>query len=112
MWNVYLMSASDGDETIWKIGVSKHPEKRFKEHKVSNPKLQKINALFECEESRLAYMIESMLISYLKDFKIDGEWFDGYSLTPELFILYCERFYKNAKVHFEIEENIKNSSKI
>lgn len=107
MNNVYLISAQYGNDIIWKVGVSKHPEQRFKEHKVANPNLIKINALFECNKEN-AYFIESRIKNYLSDFKIDGEWFDGISLTPELFLEYCEKFYEHSISYFELKKKLNN----
>lgn len=101
------MSASDGDTIIWKLGVSKHPQKRFLEHKVSNPNLLQINALYECKNSEIAYFIEAKLKLYLADFNRNGEWFEPFSLSPELFITYCEMFNEHAISYFEIQKNLK-----
>lgn len=104
------MSASYGDEIIWKIGVSKHPEKRFKEHQVANPNLIQICALYECTNSKYAYMIEARIKRELKEFKINGEWFESISMNTDLFIAYCERYYEIAIIYFESIQNIKNEN--
>lgn len=106
-WYIYLISASYGEELIWKIGVSKHPEKRFKEHKTANPNLIEINALYIVKSSEIAYFIEARLKKYLEPFKINGEWFEQIALNPELFTIYCDKFNLNALSYIELQKNIK-----
>lgn len=101
------MSASYGSETIWKIGVSKHPKKRFNEHKTANPNMIEINSLYEAKSKEHAYFIESKLKRILSHYKINGEWFTYESLDEEQFQTYCKQFEEHATIYFNIQKNLR-----
>ena len=68
---VYLIqSLEDG---YYKIGVSKHPNKRIKELNTGNASPLK---LIEIYQSEIAHKIETILQNRLTPFRKVGEWFD------------------------------------
>lgn len=73
MYKLYLISSFNNDVLQWKIGLSKHPEKRINELKTSNPNIREIHALYEINNRELAYKTENLLKKRLKEFKINGE---------------------------------------
>ena len=105
---IYLIYAvTDNIIAQWKIGVSKHPEKRFKELQTANPNIVRIEALFEVKKRDVAYKLEALLKKYLKPFKINGEWIEFIALNSILFFEYCERFNNIAETLIEIKNNKK-----
>jgi hypothetical protein len=68
---VYLIqSLEDG---YYKIGVSKHPNKRIKELNTGNASPLKLVEIFQSEQ---AHKIERILQNRLTPFRKTGEWFD------------------------------------
>jgi len=74
---VYLIESYHNNITQYKIGVSKNPKQRLKQHKTSNP--NDLLLLHEFE-SNWPFKIESTLKRMFSSSSIDGEW---YSLTEE-----------------------------
>jgi len=105
MYSIYLISAYVDGILQWKVGLSKHPNKRLKELKTANPNIKDIHALFEISNREVAYKTEAILKQRLKDFKINGEWFQSYSLNETLFFEYCEMCYGIAKTVIQIKNN-------
>ncbi len=95
---VYLILSLEN--SYYKIGVSKHPNKRLKENQTGNPSPTK---LLEVYQSELAYKIETALKNKYAHLKKEGEWFD-LSITEEKnFIDDCKYIESNLK--FLIENN-------
>jgi len=68
---IYLMQSLE--EGFYKIGVSKHPNKRINELNTGNSSPLK---LIEIYKSEYAYQIEKTLQRKYSFFKKNGEWFD------------------------------------
>jgi hypothetical protein len=108
--SIYLIKA-EIDETIqYKIGLSKHPDRRFKELKTANPNIIGIDEVFVTESRDIAYKIESLMQNYYKQNKIDGEWF--INIDKNEFLNLCSKFEKNAKVYFNIQEKLKQDREL
>ena len=68
---VYLIqSLEDG---YYKIGVSKHPQKRIEQLQTGNSSELKLVEIFQSEQ---AHKIEKILQNRLTPFRKVGEWFD------------------------------------
>lgn len=107
MYNLYLIYAETNDIGQWKIGLSKHPNKRINELKTANPNIIGISALYEIYERDVAYKTEALLKKLLLPFKISGEWVDIIALNPVLFIEYCTKYEMIARTLIQIEKNKK-----
>lgn len=98
MYSLYLISANIEGLIQWKVGLSRHPEKRLKELKTANPNIIGINALYEVNDRAVAYRIEAILKKNLKQFSIGGEWMEHIALNETLFIEYCTLYETLARV--------------
>ena len=105
MYSIYLISAYVDGILQWKVGLSKHPNKRLKELKTANPNIKDIHALYEINNRELAYKTEALIKKRLKEFKINGEWFESYSLNETLFFEYCDLCHGTAKALIQIKKN-------
>ena len=87
---VYLIQSLE--DSYYKIGVSKHPQKRLSEHQTGNPSPLK---LIEVYSTDLAYKIEGTLKRRFAHYKKEGEWFD-LSVDVEVnFIEMCKKIEEN-----------------
>lgn len=68
---VYLIQSQE--DGYYKIGVSKHPNKRVKEHQTGNPSELKVVHTYLSEHAR---KIETTLKNRYSYLKKEGEWFD------------------------------------
>ena len=71
MDKIYLIKSLN--EGIYKIGVSKYPNKRLKQIQTGNPAPVEILYLYETEN---AYKIEKALHNRYSHFNTHGEWFE------------------------------------
>jgi len=86
MDKIYLIKSLN--EGIYKIGVSKRPNKRLKELQTGNPSPVEILYLYETEN---AYKIEKSLHNRYSHFNTHGEWFE-LSIKEEMsFIDNCKK---------------------
>lgn len=103
---VYLIEAEIEDVIQYKIGVSKHPDKRINELKTANPNITDVKNKYNCENREYAFIVESLLHKkYLKN-KINGEW---YLLEEDDILMFeknCKTFYDRAKLAKQIKNNI------
>jgi len=110
-YNLYLIFAEIEGIGQWKIGVSKHPEKRLLELSTANPNIKGISVIYEVETRELAYMIESRLKKKLEPFKINGEWVEHVALNDTLFIEYCKHFDMLCSHIIEMKNTKKENKK-
>jgi len=93
---VYLIHSLEN--SYYKIGISKHPNKRIKELNTGNSSELK---LIETYESEFASKIEKALHMRYSHYRMEGEWFK-LSLENEVtFKDDCEKIEKNIKVLVE-----------
>ncbi len=71
MDKIYLIKSLN--EGVYKIGVSKSPNKRLKQIQTGNPAPVEILYLYETEN---AYKIEKALHNRYSHFNTHGEWFE------------------------------------
>lgn len=90
MNKVYLIQSTEN--SYYKIGVSKHPQKRLVEHQTSNPSLLK---LIDTYPSNLAYQIEKVLHRKYSHVKKEGEWYDLGVLNEVSFKSECSKIEEN-----------------
>jgi hypothetical protein len=107
MYNLYLIYAEIESIGQWKVGLSKHPNKRINELRTANPNIVGISALYEIYERDVAYKTEALLKKFLLPFKIAGEWVNIMALSPLLFLEYCEKYEQIAKTLIQIKKNKK-----
>jgi len=90
---IYLIqSLEDGH---YKIGVSKHPQKRLKQLQTGNSSELKIIETFQTE---IPFQVEKTLQRRYSHFHKEGEWFDM-SITQEVeFLKECKRIEQNIIV--------------
>lgn len=94
--DVYLIKAEMADGSFqYKIGISKHPEKRLKENKTSNPNKLQIVHTFKSQHSNI---METALKNRFKYCRIEGEWFNLSQEDVDNFIVTCENMEKNFAV--------------
>lgn len=90
MNKIYLIKSLN--EGLYKIGVSKNPNKRLKEVQTGNPSPVEIVQLYETDN---AYKIESTLHNRYSHYNTHGEWFE-LSIKEEVnFIDVCLQIEKN-----------------
>ncbi len=104
---IYLIYAQTEEIPQWKIGLSKHPEKRILELKTANPNISHIEATYGISDRAVAYKTEALIKKYLKPFKINGEWVEYYVLNKILFFEYCEKYKQIAETLIQIKNNLK-----
>ena len=97
MNKIYLIKSLN--EGIYKIGVSKNPNKRLKEVQTGNPAPVEIIQLYESE---IAYKIETALHNRYSHYNTHGEWFELSIMEEVSFIETCTK----------IEESIKSLKKL
>lgn len=68
---IYLIK-SDAD-SLYKIGVSKSPQRRLKEVQTGNPSKVTLITIYQSE---IAYKIEKVLQRRYSHLRKEGEWFD------------------------------------
>jgi len=107
MYNIYLIYAEMEGLGQWKIGLSKHPNKRVNELRTANPNIIGIIALHEIHNRQVAYKTETLMKRFLKPFQIGGEWYDIIALNQTLFLEYCTKYETLARILVEIENNKK-----
>jgi len=95
---VYLIESYSNGVYQYKIGVSKNPAQRLKQHKTSNP--NGLNVLFEFE-SNWPFKLETALKNMYQYNKIDGEWFTLSDDIVKSFINQCERIEDNFQCIYE-----------
>lgn len=89
---IYLIQSLEN--SYYKIGVSKHPNKRIKQLNTGNPSKTK---LIHTYQSDLAYQIEKSIQRKYSHAKKEGEWFD-LSIEIEVnFIKECGLIEENLK---------------
>jgi len=91
---VYLIESIINNKCQYKIGVSKNPDKRLKQHKTSNP-----NDLLILHEfkSNWPFKIESTLKRMYNNNSIDGEWYELSKNQVDNFIKTCNMIENNFK---------------
>lgn len=88
----YVYLTQSLENSYYKIGVSKHPQKRLKENQTGNPSPTK---LIDTYQSEFANKIERALQRRYSHTKKEGEWFD-LSMSIELsFKKECQEIEKN-----------------
>jgi translation elongation factor P/translation initiation factor 5A len=95
MNQVYLIKSEDTG--YFKIGVSKHPNKRIKELQTGNSSVLSIVTTYSSDN---AYKIEKTLHRRYSYLRKDGEWFDFTDILNEI----EEEFNTNSK---QLDENFK-----
>jgi hypothetical protein len=95
---IYLIESYSEHETVYKIGFSKHPEKRLKEIKTGNPNELSILYKFNTKHNR---KIETSLKRFYEHKCIDGEWFKLDNDDVEKFEERCKILEKSFEFTFE-----------
>jgi predicted GIY-YIG superfamily endonuclease len=87
---VYLIQSLENG--YYKIGISKHPQKRIDELKTGNSSELK---LIESYKSEFSSQIERALHRKYSHLRKEGEWFDLSINEEVLFILECQKIENN-----------------
>lgn len=87
---IYLIQSLEN--SYYKIGVSKHPQIRLKQHQTGNPSATK---LIEVYASDFAYRVEKVLHRRYSYLKKEGEWFDLSIAIEVSFIDECKKIEEN-----------------
>ena len=97
MTKIYLIEAQDllNNFISYKIGYSKHPEKRIKQLQTGTDK--KLSIKFLCE-TKYPSKIETMLKKTYKEKNILGEHFNLDENDINNFLYYCELYNKNLNI--------------
>ena len=70
--HVYLIESDNGYECLYKIGLSKKVERRYKEIKTGNPD---ILTIFDKFKTQYPYKLEKALHNMYAHLRGEGEWF-------------------------------------
>ena len=90
---IYLIQSQE--DGYYKIGVSKHPNKRIKQLNTGNSSELK---LIESYKTDLAHQIERALQRRFSHMRKEGEWFEM-SVNEEVnFIKYCKQVEDNINI--------------
>ena len=92
MNKVYLIQSQEN--SYYKFGVSKHPQKRLKEHQTGNPSPLK---LIDVYSSDIAYKIENVLLNRYSHVKIEGEWYDLGIVNEVTFVSECKKIEEKLR---------------
>ena len=87
---IYLIKSTD--TSFYKIGVSKNPTKRLRQHQTGNPSVLKLLYQYGSDS---AYKIESILKRRYSHLKKEGEWYDLSVKEDTQFIVDCARIEKS-----------------
>lgn len=87
---VYLIQSLENG--YYKIGVSKHPQRRLSEHQTGNPSPIK---LIETYPTEYAYKIETALKNRYSHVRKNGEWFDLSMVNELTFREECRKVEEN-----------------
>jgi predicted GIY-YIG superfamily endonuclease len=87
---VYLIQESKSKRV--KVGFSKHPKKRLKQHQTGNP--EKLTLLYQFD-SHFASKIESSYKFKYKTFKQHGEWYSLEQIEINKFLSFCKQRHEN-----------------
>lgn len=90
---IYLIQSLEN--SYYKIGVSKHPNKRLNELQTGNSSKLK---LVETYQSEFAHLIEKTLQRKYTHLRKEGEWFDMSICNEVLFINECKEIEKNIQI--------------
>ena len=96
---IYLIEErdiKDDDVLLYKIGVSKNPDKRLKNLKTGNSNNLSIKQLYKTNQ-KYVYKIETILHRIHENKKIAGEWFLLNDNDVENFLLECIKIEKDLK---------------
>ena len=105
---VYIISNDDNDYI--KIGVSKNVNKRLKQLQTGS--WTKLTLLYKSIICSNAFNIESIIHTKLKQYKVQGEWFDTSLnqvidlLEQEKYVLkstFIKEYYKSSKTNIKME---------
>jgi predicted GIY-YIG superfamily endonuclease len=91
----YVYLISDANSYIYKIGISKNPEKRLKSLQTGNDKNLKIIHKVLCEHSN---KVETALHNQYSFLKVNGEWFELTQDDVEKFPESCKKIDENFKI--------------
>lgn len=87
---IYLIQSLE--DSSYKIGVSKHPQKRLKQLQTGNSAQLK---LVESYQSEYANKIEKSLQKRYSYLKKEGEWFEMSIINEVTFVEECQNIEKN-----------------
>jgi len=93
MKSIYLIQSLE--DSRYKIGVSKHPNKRVKQLQTGNSSELK---LVESYQSEFAHQIERTLQRRYSYLKKEGEWFDMSISNEVSFLKECQQIEDNLIV--------------
>jgi len=83
------------ENSYYKIGVSKHPQKRLLEHQTGNSSELKLIETFETE---LAFQIEGVLHRRYSHLKKNGEWYNFSIKDQQSFLKECKQIEENLGI--------------
>lgn len=87
---IYLIQSLEN--SYYKIGVSKHPEQRIKQHQTGNSSELR---MIEKYQSELAFQIEKILHRRYSHARKRNEWFDLGIANEVSFIKECKQIEEN-----------------
>lgn len=96
---MYIYLIQSEENSYYKIGISKFPQKRIEQLQTGNASKLKLISIYK---SNLAKKIEQSFHNHFSHLKLNGEWFD-LSMTEVLsFVKHCKKF---ESVFLELEKN-------
>ena len=99
----YIYLIKNSEETYYKIGVGKTPNKRLSQLQTGNSaKLE----LIEVYKTEIPYKVEGVLHRRFSHFKKEGEWFDFSIKVEREFITNCQKIESSLKFLNENGDNM------
>jgi hypothetical protein len=95
----YVYLSQSLENGYYKIGVSKHPQKRLKENQTGNPSPTKLIEVYKTEH---ANKIENILHRKYSHLKKEGEWFE---LSIEIDVKFKTDCQKIEEILIELKKS-------
>jgi len=92
---IYVYLIQSQEDGYYKIGVSKHPNKRVKQHQTGNPSELKVVHTYLSEHAR---KIETTLKNRYSYLKKEGEWFNLSIKEDVSFLSDCKKIEETFEV--------------
>lgn len=112
MYSIYLIRSETEHILQWKIGITENKPQRLIELYAANPNIVGFEDTFEIRDRDIAYKVEALLKSQLKQHFIGGEWLLGKALDKKKFIDMCIKAEKSIQVWKEIQTELELTRKL
>lgn len=70
-----------GGRLAVKVGVARNPQRRCKELQTANPRKLDVTLVIGPMSEKMAFRLEAKIHRYLHRYRLNGEWFQGVSIS-------------------------------